>query len=233
MTTPQPASFVPTSPIVRGKFITLEGGEGVGKSTNLAFIQDYLRLRQISALVTREPGGTVLAEKIRALLLDKNSEPMTETAELLLVFAARAQHLRHVIEPALAQGRWVLCDRFTDATYAYQGGGRNLSVSAIAWLETLVQGNLRPDLTLLLDAPVEIGLARAKARGISDRFEEEKTGFFEKIRTAYLRQAELHPERIRLIAADRPLPQVQAAIAAALDPLLGDFFRPSIADRTE
>jgi dTMP kinase len=184
-------------------------------------------------LVTREPGGTVLAEKIRALLLDKNSEPMTETAELLLVFAARAQHLRHVIEPALAQGRWVLCDRFTDATYAYQGGGRNLSVSAIAWLETLVQGNLRPDLTLLLDAPVEIGLARAKARGISDRFEEEKTGFFEKIRTAYLRQAELHPERIRLIAADRPLPQVQAAIAAALDPLLGDFFRPSIADRTE
>lgn len=218
---------------VRGKFITLEGGEGVGKSTNLAFIGDYLRHHRISVVVTREPGGTNLAEKIRALLLDKNDEPMTETAELLLVFAARAQHIQHVIEPALTQGRWVLCDRFTDATYAYQGGGRNMSHSIIAWLETLVQGHLRPDLTLLLDAPIEIGMARAKARGVSDRFEEEKACFFEKIRMAYLRQAELNPDRIKLIAADQPLHQVQAAITSALVPLLDRSFPHLFTERTE
>jgi dTMP kinase len=220
-------------PGTRGKFITLEGSEGVGKSTNLAFIADYLRRHLISVEVTREPGGTGLAEKIRALLLDKNDEPMTETAELLLVFAARSQHIRHVIEPALAQGRWVLCDRFTDATYAYQGGGRNMSYSTIGWLEALVQGHLRPDLTLLLDAPIEIGMARAKARGISDRFEEEKTCFFEKIRNAYLRQAELHPDRIKLIAADQPLHQVQTAIISAIEPLLADSFPQSFTERTE
>lgn len=205
----------------RGKFITLEGGEGVGKSTNLAFIRNYLQDRQVSVVITREPGGTPLAEKIRELLLDTNSEALSETTELLLMFAARAQHIKHVIEPALSKGHWILCDRFTDATYAYQGGGRNMSYRTIAWLEKLVQGDLRPDLTLLLDAPVEVGLARAKARGPSDRFEAEQLCFFENIRKTYLHQAELHPGRIKLISADQPLQKVQRDLITALDSLLG------------
>ena len=198
--------------MIRGKFITLEGGEGVGKTTNLVFIKDYLQQHNIPVVVTREPGGTVLAEKIRHLLLDKDSETISEQAELLLIFAARAQHIKHVIEPALAQGEWVLCDRFTDATYAYQGGGRNMRISTIEWLENLVQGNLRPDLTLLLDAPVEIGMERARERGAFDRFESEKTSFFEHVRRAYLLQAELYPQRIKLIKANQPLIDVQRAI---------------------
>jgi dTMP kinase len=198
--------------MTRGKFITLEGGEGSGKTTNLAFIKDYLQQHNISVVVTREPGGTALAEKIRYLLLDKDSEVISEHAELLLIFAARAQHIKHVIEPALAQGRWVLCDRFTDATYAYQGGGRNMRISTIEWLENLVQGNLKPDLTVLLDAPVEIGIERARVRGAFDRFESEKISFFEHVRRAYLLQAELHPERIKLIQANQPLVDVQRAL---------------------
>jgi len=198
--------------MTRGKFITLEGGEGVGKTTNLAFIKDYLQQHNISVVVTREPGGTALAEKIRYLLLDKDSEVISEHAELLLIFAARAQHIKHVIEPALAQGKWVLCDRFTDATYAYQGGGRNMRISTIEWLENLVQGNLKPDLTVLLDAPVEIGIERARVRGAFDRFESEKISFFEHVRRAYLLQAELHPERIKLIQANQPLVDVQRAL---------------------
>ena len=198
--------------MIRGKFITLEGGEGVGKTTNLTFITHYLQQHNISVVVTREPGGTALAEKIRHLLLDKDSEAISEHAELLLIFAARAQHIKHVIEPALARGEWVLCDRFTDATYAYQGGGRNMRVSTIEWLENLVQGNLRPDLTVLLDTPVEIGIDRAKARGVPDRFESEKISFFENVRRAYLLQAELHPERIKLIKANQPLADVQRAL---------------------
>ena len=198
--------------MTRGKFITLEGGEGVGKTTNLTFIMNYLQQHNISVVVTREPGGTALAEKIRHLLLDKDSEAISEHAELLLIFAARAQHIKHVIEPALARGDWVLCDRFTDATYAYQGGGRNMRVSTIEWLENLVQGNLRPDLTVLLDTPVEIGIDRARARGVLDRFESEKISFFENVRRAYLLQAELHPERIKLIKANQPLADVQKAL---------------------
>ncbi|WP_262966236.1 dTMP kinase [Methylobacter psychrophilus] len=198
--------------MIRGKFITLEGGEGVGKTTNIAFIKDYLQQHNISVVVTREPGGTALAEKIRHLLLDKDSEAISEHAELLLIFAARAQHIKHVIEPALAQGNWVLCDRFTDATYAYQGGGRNMRISSIEWLENLVQGNLKPDLTVLLDAPVEIGIERARVRGVFDRFESEKISFFESVRRAYLLQAELHPERIKLIQANQPLGDVQRAL---------------------
>ena len=198
--------------MTRGKFITLEGGEGVGKTTNLNFIKDYLKQHAISVVVTREPGGTVLAEKIRHLLLDKDSEAISEHAELLMIFAARAQHIKHVIEPALAKGAWVLCDRFTDATYAYQGGGRNIRVSTIEWLENLVQGNLRPDLTVLLDAPVEIGIERARERGAFDRFESEKISFFEQVRRAYLLQAELHPERIKLIKANQSLADVQRAL---------------------
>ncbi|MEY3787024.1 MAG: hypothetical protein RIQ94_674 [Pseudomonadota bacterium] len=207
--------------MTRGKFITLEGGEGVGKSTNMAFIKNYLFQHKISVVVTREPGGTVLAEKLRQLLLDKNSEVISDQAELLMVFAARAQHIKHVIEPALAKGEWVLCDRFTDATYAYQGGGRNMRISAIEWLENMVQGALRPDLTLLLDAPVEIGIERARSRAEFDRFESEKISFFEQVRRAYLLQAELHPDRIKLIKANQPLVDVQRALIE----IIGTFLR--------
>ena len=205
----------------KGKFITLEGGEGVGKTTNLAFIKDYLVQHNITVVVTREPGGTPLAEKLRQLLLDKNSEAISDKAELLMIFAARSQHIKHVIEPALARGDWVLCDRFTDATYAYQGGGRNMRVSTIAWLENLVQGNLKPDLTLLFDAPVELGMERARNRSIFDRFESEKISFFEQVRRAYLLQAELYPERIKVIKANQPLLEVQRTLINAI----GTFLR--------
>jgi dTMP kinase len=200
-----------------GKFITLEGGEGVGKTTNIAFIRDYLTQRGINVCCTREPGGTALAEKIRGVLLEKHDEAVSETTELLLVFAARAQHIQHVIQPALARGEWVLCDRFTDATYAYQGGGRDMDIKKIAWLEQAVQGDLRPDLTLLFDAPVEIGMARAQKRGAFDRFESEKQQFFERVRCAYLAQAKLYPQRIKIIQAHQSLPDVQAAIIDILN----------------
>jgi len=206
--------------MIRGKFITLEGGEGVGKTTNLHFIKDYIEEHNIPAVITREPGGTPLAEKIRQLLLDNDSEAVSETAELLLIFAARAQHIKHVIEPALAQGSWVICDRFTDATYAYQGGGRNMRNSTIESLENWVQGSLRPDLTILLDAPVEVGLERARQRSALDRFESEKTNFFEQVRRAYLLQLELNPQRIKLIKANQPLIDVQKALIDLLQPLL-------------
>jgi dTMP kinase len=202
-----------------GRFITLEGGEGVGKSTNLQFIRQLLQQRQIEVTVTREPGGTALAEKIRGLLLEQHDEAITPQAELLLVFAARAQHLQHVILPALQQGRWVLCDRFTDATYAYQGGGRNMDVQNIAWLEHAVQGDLRPDLTLVLDAPVETGLRRAEHRGKLDRFESEQRQFFDRVREAYLQRAELDGKRYKIIDASLALPEVQAQIAKAIDEL--------------
>jgi dTMP kinase len=207
--------------MIRGKLITLEGGEGVGKTTNLVFLRAYLEQHNISVVVTREPGGTELAEKIRELLLNNKTEAISEQAELLMMFAARAQHIQHVIEPALAHGKWVLCDRFTDATYAYQGGGRNMKVSTIEWLEHLVQGTLRPDLTLLLDAPVEVGIERVRKRGVFDRFESEKIGFFENVRRAYLLQAEMNPERIKLIKANQPLADVQRAITDVVRVLLG------------
>lgn len=204
----------------RGRFITLEGGEGVGKSTNLRFIQQLLAQKQIDVLLTREPGGTELAEKIRQLLLEKHSEAITPQAELLLVFAARAQHIEHVILPALAQGKWVLSDRFTDATYAYQGGGRNMDNRLIAWLEDTVQGELRPDLTLLLDAPVETGLLRAQQRGKLDRFESEQRGFFERVRQAYLSRAHQDPQRYAIIDAAMPLAEVQNQICRAIEALV-------------
>ncbi len=203
-----------------GKFITLEGGEGVGKTTNLAFVQQLLEQNNIQVIVTREPGGTPLAEKIRQLLLDNDSEIFSETTELLLMFAARAQHIKHVINPALEQGIWVLCDRFTDATYAYQGGGRYMDMETIAWLEKLVQHDLQPDLTLLLDAPVETGAARAKSRGKLDRFESEKIAFFERVRKTYLSKAQSHPNRISVINADQPLESVQASIEKVITSLL-------------
>jgi len=205
---------------VTGLFITLEGPEGAGKSTNREYLAERLREQGIDVLLTREPGGTPLAERIRELLLDPSDEPMAADTELLLVFAARAQHLQQVIRPALARGCVVLCDRFTDATYAYQGGGRGLSVERIAQLELFVQGELRPDLTLIFDLPVEIGLARAAARGRLDRFEQEGRGFFEAVREAYLQRAAQAPQRYRVLDAGQSLAQVQADIDTLLPTLL-------------
>lgn len=203
-----------------GKFITLEGGEGVGKTTNVPFIKDYLLGKNIPVVVTREPGGTMMAEKIRDLLLHSNDEVVSSHAEILLMFAARAQHLKNVIKPALVQGTWVLCDRFTDATYAYQGGGRGMSLEIISWLENFVQEDLRPDLTLLLDVPIETGMARAKSRGGQfDRFESEQLHFFSQVRNAYLQQAQKYPGRIKVIMADQPLDIVQKEIIKTLTPL--------------
>ena len=167
-----------------GRFITVEGSEGVGKSSNLDFIESLLREAGKDVVRTREPGGTELGETLRGILLDARQKAICDDAELLLMFAARAQHLAEVIRPALAAGKWVLCDRFTDATYAYQGGGRGIPFDRIAVLEQWVQGDLRPDLTLLLDMPVEAGLARAGARSEPDRFEQEQTTFFERVRRA-------------------------------------------------
>ncbi|MBS3965437.1 MAG: dTMP kinase [Methylomonas sp.] len=202
--------------MMQGRLITLEGGEGVGKSTNLRFIEHWLQQRRIEVTVTREPGGTLLAEKIRGLLLDFHDEPLAPQAELLLMFAARAQHLQQVILPALTRGTWVVCDRFTDASYAYQGGGRGLDMTAIAWLEQWVQDDLRPDLTLILDAPVAVGMQRAGRRGDFDRFENERLAFFERVRTAYLQRAAQSPARYRVIDAALPLDDVQQQIAEVL-----------------
>lgn len=200
----------------RGKFITVEGGEGVGKSTNVALIAELLAAAGHAPVRTREPGGTPLAEKIRQLLLAHGDEPMSAWAELLLIFAARAQHLAQVIEPALAAGQWVLCDRFTDATFAYQGGGRGLSTEHIAALEQLVQGALRPDLTVLLDAPVAIGQERMRSRAEPDRFESEQLAFFERVRTAYLQRAQAEPRRFLIVDAGVDLVSVQANLRGAL-----------------
>ncbi len=195
--------------LVRGLFITVEGGEGVGKSTNIDYLQDYLSRRGVDLIVTREPGGTVLGEEVRALLLHHRDEAVDPLAELLLVFAARAQHLAQVVRPALARGAWVICDRFTDATYAYQAGGRQLESAHVAQLETLVQGDLRPDVTLLLDAPVEVGMERVRGRGVRDRFESEAVAFFERVRSTYLERARASGGRVRVIDADQPLAAVQ------------------------
>lgn len=198
----------------------MEGPEGAGKSTNREFIAEHLRERGIDVLLTREPGGTPLAERIRELLLAPSDEPMASDTELLLVFAARAQHLDQVIRPALARGAVVLCDRFTDATYAYQGGGRGLAMQRIEQLENFVQGELRPDLTLIFDLPVEIGLSRAAARGRLDRFEQEGLGFFEAVRNAYLQRARQAPTRYQVIDAGQPLAAVQRDLQALLPQIL-------------
>ncbi|EIK53915.1 thymidylate kinase [Stutzerimonas stutzeri TS44] len=206
-----------------GLFITLEGPEGAGKSTNREHLAERLRARGLDVVLTREPGGTPLAERIRELLLTPADEPMADDTELLLVFAARAQHLARVIRPALQRGAVVLCDRFTDATYAYQGGGRGLSVERIAQLEAFVQGDLRPDFTLIFDLPVEVGLSRAAARGRLDRFEQEGLSFFEAVRQAYLARAQASPVHYRVIDAAQPLAQVQQAIDLLVPELLGRF----------
>lgn len=207
-----------------GLFITLEGPEGAGKSTNREYLAQRLRDHGLDVVLTREPGGTPLAERIRELLLTPADEPMGSDTELLLMFAARAQHLAEVIRPALKRGAVVLCDRFTDATYAYQGGGRGLSFQRIEQLETFVQGDMRPDLTLIFDLPVEIGLSRAAARGRLDRFEQEGLGFFEAVRSAYLDRARQVPQRYRVIDAGQSLPMVQRALDALLPELLERAF---------
>lgn len=201
---------------MRGLFITLEGPEGAGKTTNRAYLAEQLQAQGLSVVLTREPGGTALAEQIRNILLAPHDETMAVDTELLLMFAARAQHLAHVIVPALAAGKVVICDRFTDATYAYQGGGRGLDCSRIAVLEQFVQGDLRPDMTLLFDLPVADGMARAVARGKLDRFEQEQHDFFEAVRQSYLRRASAEPERFRLINAQQALPEVQKSLDVLL-----------------
>ncbi len=203
-----------------GLFITLEGPEGAGKSTNREYLAQRLREHGLDVVLTREPGGTPLAERIRELLLTPADEPMNSDTELLLVFAARAQHLAQVIHPALARGAVVLCDRFTDATYAYQGGGRGLSVQRIEQLEHFVQGDKRPDLTLIFDLPVEVGLSRAAARGRLDRFEQEGLDFFEAVRSAYLNRAGQNPQRYRVVDAGQSLTAVQQDLDALLPELL-------------
>ncbi|MBP5121258.1 dTMP kinase [Pseudomonas protegens] len=203
-----------------GLFITLEGPEGAGKSTNREYLAERLRAAGIEVLLTREPGGTPLAERIRDVLLTPVEEVMNADTELLLVFAARAQHLATVIRPALERGAVVLCDRFTDSTYAYQGAGRGLSLARIAALEDFVQGELRPDLTLVFDLPVDVGLARASARGRLDRFEQEGQAFFEKVREAFLARAAAAPQRYVLVDAAQPLAQVQQSLDSLLPQLL-------------
>jgi dTMP kinase len=203
--------------MIRGKFITLEGGEGVGKTTNLEFIRDYLKRHGIRFLVTREPGGTPIGEAIRGLIVE--SKGMVAQTELLLMFAARAQHIEEVIEPALAEGVWVVSDRFTDASYAYQGGGRGIDTGVIRFLEDWLQKGLEPDLTFLFDAPVEIGLRRARGRGRLDRFESEQPAFLSRVRETYRELAGRWPHRIKLLDATRPLAELQADIAEHLDSL--------------
>jgi dTMP kinase len=199
-----------------GRFITVEGGEGAGKTTQLAFLRESLERIGHRVLLTREPGGTPLGEAIRTLLLGHRHDGMALATETLLMFAARAEHLERVIRPALAAGCWVLCDRFTDATYAYQGGGRGLPAARIAVLEDWVQGSLRPDWTLLFDLPIEVGLARAGRRGTADRFEREDWAFFERVRATYLERAGREPDRYRVVDADRPMATVRAEVEALL-----------------
>lgn len=203
--------------IRRGRFITLEGIEGVGKSTHLSFIRAWLQRRGIPVLQTREPGGTPAAEKIRDWLLNTANDQLPAISELLLMFAARASHVQQVIRPALASGRWVLCDRFTDASYAYQGGGRRLPMHQIATLERMATRKLKPDLTLLLDAPVRVGLTRVRKRGRRDRFEREQRVFFERVRRTYLRRALHEPRRIQVIRANAPLQEVRQSIVDVLE----------------
>jgi dTMP kinase len=205
-----------------GKFITIEGGEGVGKSTQIAAVRAAVETAGYSVVMTREPGGTKRAENIRDLLLKPTDESMPQSAELLLMFAARSTHIENLIRPALASGKWVICDRFTDATYAYQGGGRSVSHEQIAFLENLVQGDLRPDCTLLLDAPVELAMARARKRNaergenLGDRFEREQIAFFERVRAAYLSIAKAEPARVIVIDASKPIEHVQSAVEGAV-----------------
>ena len=205
-----------------GRFITFEGIEGVGKSTQVRLAADYLRARSIDVVVTREPGGTPLAEAIRRLVLEPQGEAVDAISELLLMFASRAVHLGNLVEPALARGAWVLCDRFTDATEAYQGGGRGVPLEHIRALERIAQRGRRPDLTLLLDLPVGQAMERSRQRGgQNDRFESEQSAFFERVRAGYLAILEREPARVRRLDASGPVDQVAQAVRELLGPLAG------------
>lgn len=205
-----------TEEMFQGKFITFEGTEGVGKSTQIKLLENYLKTKNISCTVTREPGGTKLGERVRELLLDNNDVGIDPMAELLLMFSARAQHLQEVIYPALKENFWVLCDRFTDASYAYQGGGRGLSFPVIKRIETSVQNQFTPDLTILLSGDTQEGMRRVSNRGEKDRFELEKLEFFERVRTSYLKLAQANTERFSIIDADQKIDKVALAIQAAV-----------------
>lgn len=204
-----------------GRFITLEGIEGAGKSTVARIVRDWLKARGITVRLTREPGGTPLAERVRQVVLERGSEQLLPATETLLMFAARGIHLENLIRPALAAGEWVVCDRFTDATRAYQGAGRGVSSELIETLATEVQGDLQPDCTLLLDLPPAVGLARARQRSglAADRFEAEKEEFFDRVRAAYLQLAKAEPDRITVIDASVELPLVESRVKAALEDL--------------
>ena len=206
--------------MARGRFITVEGIEGAGKSTHIAYLETLVGTAGHPVIVTREPGGTPIGEALRALLLGPRDEAMDSDTELLLMFAARAEHLARVIRPALQAGTWVLCDRFTDATYAYQGGGRGIPEQRIRALETWVHGGLQPDLTLLLDLPVAAGLARAAHRGPGDRFEQEDVAFFERVREGYLARAREDGDRFRIIDADGTPEEVRGRLLEVLTPWL-------------
>jgi dTMP kinase len=207
---------------MKGRLISLEGGEGAGKSTLLAGLRAHFERSELDVLYTREPGGTPVGEAVRALVLDPAHRGMAVETELLLMFAARAQLVREVLQPALTVGRWVLCDRFTDASYAYQGGGRGVDAARIGELERLATGGLKPDLTLLLDLPVAHGRARASQRGDADRIEAERDDFFERVRATYLARAQAEPQRFRVIDASQPADSVLQAAVNAIDALRAD-----------
>ncbi|MDR1057803.1 MAG: dTMP kinase [Coxiellaceae bacterium] len=204
----------------RGYFITLEGIEGAGKSTATQCLAAYLHKIKVDFIVTREPGGTEIAEQIRRVILNHYQETMHPDTELLLYFAGRAQHFNQVIVPALKRGQWVICDRFTDATYAYQGGGRGLSPARIAVLEQWVQGNIHPDYTLLFDVPVNIGLSRIKKNRLLDRIEKEEECFFAKVRNCYLERAHKESNRFYIINADKTFPEVSQQIENILNQII-------------
>ena len=199
-----------------GRFLAIEGVDGAGKSTQVPRVDEWLRRNGVKTFVTREPGGTPLGESLRALLLDPRFTGMSTSAELLVMFAARAEHLEKCIVPALAAGVWVLCERFTDATFAYQGGGRDVDPKRIAALEETVQGDVRPDLVLVLDVPVEVGLERSVRRGAADRFERESIEFFRRVREVYLARAAEHPERYAVIDAGAEAETVTRCMVEAI-----------------
>jgi dTMP kinase len=208
--------------VTRGAFISLEGVEGVGKSTNLAFTAEAVRLGGYDVVTTREPGGTELGERIREWILGGDHGKLSAEVETLLMFAARARHLDEVIRPALENGRWIVCDRFTDATLAYQGGGRGVSRVLLDTLKSEVERGTEPDLTLLLDAPLDVGATRISRRK-PDHFEREQRPFFERVRAEYLELAARHPSRIKVVDASAPLEEVQRQIGAHVAALLGRF----------
>jgi dTMP kinase len=206
---------------MHGKFISIEGIEGAGKSTQIAFIESYLTAQNKAVVLSREPGGTALGEQIRSLLLTPRDEGISDDAELLLMFAARAEHIAQVIRPALARGDWVICDRFVEATFAYQGGGRGIAPRRITQIADWTLQGLTTDLTLLFDLPVALGLSRVASRNeATDRFEQEKADFFEKVRANYLSQAHAKPSRIKIIDASHSLEKVQQSVATELNHLL-------------